>query len=188
MTLQEITKDLLQRVSDDDERAFARLFDLHSFKAFRYAYYFLKSKAVCDEVVSDVFISIWNNRKKVAKINNFEAYLFTLSKNQALTYLTKISRIPEFTYEILPEGMSRFENPEEKIIANELEKAINEAIENLPEKCKIIFLMAREDKLRHHEIAEILDISEKTVNAQVSNAIKKLYAALQKYLYIFLPF
>ncbi len=188
MNLKEITKDLLVKVAESDERAFSNLFNIHSFKAYRFAYYFLKSKALCDEVVSDVFISIWNNRKKIDRITNFEAYLFTLTKNQSLNYLDKISRTPAFTSDIPPETMSGFENPEEKIITNELEKAINEAIDNLPEKCKIIFLMSREDKLRHHEIAEILSISEKTVNAQIGNALKKLYSELQKYLYIFLSF
>lgn len=183
MNLKEITKDLLERVAEGDERSFAKLFDIHSSQAFRFAYYFLRSKALCDEVVSDVFIRIWNNRKKMAEITNFEAYIFTLTKNQSLTYLDKISKTPAFTNDISRDLISDIENPEEQILANELEKAINEAIDNLPEKCKIIFLMSRENKLRHHQIAEILEISEKTVNAQISIALKKLYSELQKYLY-----
>lgn len=97
MNLKEITKDLLERVAEGDERSFAKLFDIHSVQAFRFAYYFLRSKALSDEVVSDVFIRIWNNRKKMAEITNFEAYLFTLANNQSLTYLDKISKTPAFT-------------------------------------------------------------------------------------------
>ena len=74
------------------------------------------------------------------------------------------------------------ESPEEIQINKELNEIINSAINELPERCRLIFLMAREEGLKYREIAEVLSISEKTVNAQMVTAIKKLTASLKKYL------
>ncbi|NJO90177.1 MAG: RNA polymerase sigma-70 factor [Chloroflexia bacterium] len=186
MSLKETTDELIERIAEGDEQAFAKLFDLYSSKSFHYARSFLKSKELCKEVVSDVFLSIWDNRKKIKDIQNIEGYLYTLSKNRSLNYLDKLSRIPVFTTEIPSDIAADQITGEGKLIADEFEGIIENTIKELPEKCRIIFLMSREGKLKHHEIAEILSITEPTVNTQIGIAIKKISAVLKKYLSLIL--
>ena len=123
---------------------------------------------------------------KLPEIQNFEAYLYVLTRNKAYNYLDKINRNPEFAFDLSIEIQANSSNPEELLLSEELEKVINSSINELPERCRIIFLMSREEKLKYQEIADILSISEKTVHAQMVTALKKLNTSLKKYLYSFL--
>ena len=179
-------KFLLKRISEDNSGAFSKLFDLYFSRVFQFASYFIKSEEICKEVTSDVFISLWNNRKKLMEILNFDAYLYKITKNKALDYIDKVSRQPKFTPDLPVEIHSYQGSPEDQLLIKELEEAINQSISYLPERCKIIFLMAREEGLTYHEIADILSISEKTVNAQMVTAIRKMGEALKKYMSVIL--
>ena len=122
-------------------------------------------------------------RKKLLTIDNLEAYLYTVTKNRALYYLKQAKYSSEISLDQLPIGIvNENDNPEEITLASELQDAIDVSIQDLPERCRLIFLMAREEGLKHREIAEILSISEKTVDAQILIAIKKMGIALKKYL------
>jgi RNA polymerase sigma-70 factor (family 1) len=182
----ETSKLLISQISLGNSDAFSRFFELYSSKVFQFSRYFLRSRETCEEVVSDVFINIWQNKEKLAEVNHIDAYLYVLTRNKAYNYLDKISRVPEFISEIPVEIQADDANPEGILLTEELEHVIYSAIDDLPEKCRIIFLMSREDKLKYHEIAEILSISEKTVQAQIITALKKLHLSLKKYFYIFL--
>ena len=181
------TKDeLLKRIAKGDVLAFNKFYDEHFKRVFQFARYFLKSDYSAQEVTSDVFISLWNNRIHITEIENLNTYLYAITKNRAYNYYDKQSRKPEFTNEIPIGLVAENVNPEEILITEELEKAIASAINELPERCKQVFLMAREGGLRYKDIAHFLDISEKTVQAQMITAMKKLGQAIQKYLIIFL--
>ena len=127
------------------------------------------------------------NQKNLEKIENIEAYLYTITRNRALYYLNQSSQDNTISIEHLAIGYSAHnETPESIVIMEELKQAINDAVAELPERCKLIFLMAKEEGLKYKEIAQILSISEKTVNAQMVTALQKLGKALRKYLYLFL--
>ncbi len=176
-----IARKLILRISEGDSDALREFYNIYFDKVFQFASYFIKSEEISQEIVSDVFFSIWNNRKKLPGIINFESYLYTVVKNKAFDYLDKLSRKPEFAKE-LPLGIfSEDSDPEESLLNKELEQVINKSIEDLPDRCKLIFLMAREDGLKYRDIARILSISEKTVNAQMVTAIKKIGNALKAY-------
>jgi len=86
----------------------------------------------------------------------------------------------------IPIGIvAKNENPEEIVLNEELRHEIEKSIKELPERCRLIFLMAKEEGLKYREIAEILSISEKTVNAQMVTAIKRIGETLKKYLSFF---
>lgn len=184
MNLKTTNIELLTRISEGDEHAFAILFDRYSSEVYQIACYFLKSKDLCKEIVSDVFVSLWKQRIKLTQIQNLEAYLFTITKNHSFNYLDKLSRMPGFTSDIPENFTSGFSNAEEMIMGQELETIMNNAINNLPEKCRIIFQLSRDANLKHSEIAEILSISENTVNVQIGNALRRLNEVFKKYMYI----
>jgi RNA polymerase sigma-70 factor (family 1) len=179
-------RNLLYLLADGDSDAFAKFYDIYFHKVYQFTGYFIKSEDICEEIVSDVFLTLWMNREKITEIENIEAYLYTITRNKAYNYLQKIARDPYFTTDFPMEISETNNNPEEIILLEELNKVIKSSIDELPEKCKLVFLMSREEGLRYQDIAQILSISEKTVNAQIVTALKKLHVALKKYLPFFI--
>ena len=127
------------------------------------------------EIVSDVFFNLWQNRNKLPEIGNLESYLYKSVKNTALHYAAKeknMQRNEKLSLAI--EYIHDDEDPENILITNELNHMLTKAIESLPDKCRIIFKLVCEDGLRYKEIADILDISVKTIDAQMKIARLKI--------------
>ena len=178
----DVIRKLIGKIAADDSDAFTRFYDLFYAKVYRFSGYFLKSDILCQEVVSDVFLGIWQSRKKLVHVENIESYLYTSTRNKAFSYLKDIKKISRASLGELPIGIiSDDRTPEEIIVTKELKKVIDDSIEALPDRCRLIFLMAREEGLKYREIAKILSLSEKTINAQMVTAIRKLGTALQKF-------
>lgn len=177
-------KDLILSVARGNTKAFKSFYDFYVQKTYQFAHYYIKSDEICEEVVSDVFLNIWNTRDKLPDIENMEAFIFIVTRNKAYNYIDKISRNPGNQQDIPSEISIESSNPESILIAKELEKVISNSISELPERCRIIFLMAREKKLKYHEIAKLLSISENTVHAQMVTALKKLGDSIRKYMVI----
>lgn len=172
----EDTESLINKIALDDNNAFRIFYDLYYLKIYKYASFLTKSSLLIEEIVSDTFCSIWLSRKKNPQIINFEGYLYTITKNRAIYYLKKENAtiVDDLDEYLLPDLLIHDITPENMIIDKEISIALKEAIDELPEKCRQIFLMVREERLKYKEIADILSISEKTVNAQMVLAIKKL--------------
>ena len=178
--LDQNTKELLSLVAMDYRGTFDRFFRLYYDEVFRFAYYHLGEKETCKEVVSDVFFSIWKSKKRLVDIVNLDTYLFVSVRNEALRYLARNERKNEIPLEELAGNeIETFESPDEKLGTDELIDALNEAIEKLPDKCRLIFLMARKEGLSPKEIARALSIQESTVRVQLKIAIEKLTAYLK---------
>jgi RNA polymerase sigma-70 factor (family 1) len=177
-------KRLTYLIGEGDPDAFRKFYDIYFRKVHQFTGYFIKSDAIGEEIVSDVFLTVWITREKLAEIENIEAYLYTITRNKAFNYLNKEAREPDFTAELPIEFSERSNNPEEMVLTEELRQVIQSSINELPEKCKMVFLMSRDEGMRYQDIARILSISEKTVNAQIVTALRKLHLALQKYLFI----
>lgn len=171
---------LLERMATDDNNAFRLFYDYYYFQVYRFSSYFVRSSCLIEEVVSDVFCIIWQNRKKLSQIKQFDKYLYAITRNKALYYLRREGKVVLTGLEQASNMLSNDINPEYLAIDEELTVSFKKAVEELPERCRLIFLMSREEKLKYKEIAEILCISEKTVNAQMVLAIKKLTKRLEK--------
>jgi RNA polymerase sigma-70 factor (family 1) len=177
-------KKLICRIAEGDSDAFGKFYDIYFHKVYQFTGYFIKSNEVCQEIISDVFLTVWINRDKMQEIQNIEGFLYTITRNKAYNYLQKVAKNPAFTDE-MPIEISREGNndtPEQTILAEELQKVIRSSIDDLPEKCKAVFLLSRDEGLRYQDIAQILSISEKTVNAHIVNALKRLHVAIQEYI------
>jgi RNA polymerase sigma-70 factor (ECF subfamily) len=174
---------LIYRIATaSDETAFRKLYGMYYDRLFGFVMHIIKNEMCCEEIISDVFFNIWQNREQLPYINDLDAYLYKASRNKALHYIEKRDR--EFEQEDLSfalEYKSDEETPESRIIDEELSRILIEAIESLPEKCRIIFKLVREDGLRYKQISEILSISVRTIDAQMAIAKTKLEAAIKKY-------
>jgi len=177
-------QNLLNKISEkDDEHAFQQLFEFYIHGLFRFTFAILGNKELAEEAVSDVFFKIWIHRAKIEGIENFKAYLYTSARNTALNYLDKEDRKKAISLDDLSVSLPINEVcPETELISKELREIIGRAIEHLPERCKLIYSLAKIEQLKYKEIAQILDISVKTIDHQLTIAIKKIGDEIQFYL------
>lgn len=174
---------LAHSVAQDNRTAFSMFYQIYYEDVFRLSYYFLKEKEACGEVVSDVFFSVWQSRKKLKEIANMEAYLYTVTRNEALRYLNKRKNYDTVSFEEIPIQLAGQDDasPEETLENKEIEELLTRVINELPEKCRLIFLMVRQEGLKPKEIAEILSINESTVRVQMKIAIDKIITRIRPY-------
>ena len=168
-----------QIARNDDAVAYKELFVSFYNPLLRFAVTLVKSKEQAEEIVSDVFINIWEKRKRIDSITNLKVYLFIAVKNTSLNYLRKqgknlINSIDEGAVEY----KSIYFNPEQLLVTAEMVARIKAAIELLPPKCKLIFKLVKEEELKYKDVADILGISVKTVESQLAIALKKIGSSI----------
>ncbi|MCC6287647.1 MAG: RNA polymerase sigma-70 factor [Chitinophagaceae bacterium] len=158
-----------------DQQSYNELF-LHFYASLQqFAYSYVKSRQLSEEVVSDVFIKIWEKRDILHKISNLKLYLFTSTRNTAINYLKKQKgeqHIPAEDYWV--ELNSVYFDPEKLMITAEMLTKIQKAIQSLPPRCKMIFKLVKEEELKYREVATLLDLSVKTVENQMTLALKRI--------------
>lgn len=172
--------DLWKRVSvNDDKTAFETLFYLLNEPLIQFCMMYVHQTETAEDIVSEVFFKCWTNRKNLTGIESLDTYLFVAVKNQSLNYIKKYSRIQMVQIEDTNEfQLVNTFNPQEELETKELMFKLEQAIETLPQQCRIIFRLIKEEDLRYKEVAEILDLSPKTVKNQLYRAMKKLTMVL----------
>jgi RNA polymerase sigma-70 factor (family 1) len=177
-------QNLLYRISsNNDEQALQQLFNIYGGGLSRFTFSILKNKELSEEAVSDVFFKIWLHRSKIAEIENFKAYLYATSRNISLNYLDKEKRKKAVSLDDISVSLPIDEIcPETDMISKELKQAIGQAIDHLPERCKLIYSLAKIEQMKYKDIAGILDISVKTIDHQLTIAIYKIGVEIQQYL------
>lgn len=173
--MEQIDKILLSKIAEGDEKAFRSMWDIYYLKLFHVALYFVRSKELSEEAVSDVFFNIWQKKELLPSIDNLDKYLYVAVKNQALQYLKKQAvqnREPIDLYTV--DFFHDQNNPELQFLDAEFQALVQQAIDSLPEKCKEVFRLHFSDKLKQREIGVLLDISEKTVGIHIMNAYKRI--------------
>jgi RNA polymerase sigma-70 factor (family 1) len=167
---------LQRRVAQfEDQKAYEELYVSHYVYLYNFAWSFVKSKQLSEEIVSDVFIKLWERRKDLAKIENLKVYLYVATRNIAFNYLDKQKRTPTNSIDDLEaEFTSIYFDPEQLMITAEMLALIQKAIDQLPPKCKMIFKLVKEDELKYREVAEVLNLSIKTVENQLAIALEKI--------------
>ena len=178
----------------EDIAAYKELYLLMFDSLFQFSYSFVKSKQVAEELVSDVFIKLWQIRSQLNAIDNLRPYLFGITKNFSLSYLARASKNLSIQLddidpdEIDIESLIEFKNPEGLCISKETIKNVMQAIMNLPPQCQIIFSLVKVEGLKYKEVARLLNISVFTVRNQVAIATKKIEDALPQRSQFHIPF
>lgn len=170
--IRSVLEDLAVR---DSEPAFKSLYTSYSDRIMRYLVMYVKSPQIAEELVSDVFFALWENRKQLPEVNNFDAYIYRIAKFRVLNYL-RDNKYQTLDLDEVPIDLFAFTEttPEDDYISRELIDAVNEAIEQLPAKSKLAFKLVREDGMKYKDAAEHLGISVKTLEAQLTYAMKKI--------------
>jgi RNA polymerase sigma-70 factor (family 1) len=173
-------KELQRRIAlYEDELAYQQLFFLLFSTLTRFSAAITKSKEQAEEIVSDVFIQLWNNRRQIDAIEDLRLYLFIAVKNNSVSKLQQSAKNKTISIDDLSVEMdSLYQNPEDKILSAESLQSIERAIQNLPPRARLILKLAKEDRMRYKDIASLLNISVKTIDHQLAITLKKLTETL----------
>lgn len=156
----------------------------HIFRRYRpglcgFAHSIIGSAVDSEEIVHDVFVSVWEKRNMLVLDESLKSYLFTAVKNRCLNHIKK-ARLPFSEMPEEFEAPSHAHLPDKDIEAKELQIRVTQVIDELPPKCKQAFLLSRLYEFSYKEIAEVMDISSKTVENQIGIALKHLKHRLGK--------
>ena len=179
------TSQLLQlqhRVAAGEQRAFEDLYRLFFTRLFNFALLYVHKKEIAEEIVNDVMMKTWNRREVLTGIRHLETYLFAAARNHSLNYLAQYS---PYQIALEPDSLRgeliNLNDPGRELEWKEVYFRLSQAIDGLPEQCRTVFKLIREEGFRYKQVAEILNISPRTVETQLFRAIKKLDAVIASY-------
>ena len=166
-----------------DKSQFETLFKLHFQYLCNFARRYVEDMDTAQEITQKVFITLWEKRDEIDPKLSVKAYLFRSVKNRCLNYIRDNKK---YRSQILDIDCGDFDVSveEEHFAEEELKKEIENALDTLPEKCRMVFEMSRNQGMKYKEIAEELDIAQKTVEAHMCKAIKTLREYLKGFLLI----
>ncbi|MES2618173.1 MAG: RNA polymerase sigma-70 factor [Bacteroidota bacterium] len=131
----------------------------------------VKSSEDADEIVNDAFLVVWERKEELKLDDSLKNYLYTIVKNKSLNFLKK-RRLDEVNIDDDFQILSQHHSVIDQIHARETEQLIFALIDRLPSKCRQIFVLSRKENMSNREIAALLEISEKTVENQITIAIR----------------
>ena len=173
--IQELQRRIAQH---DDQFAYKELF-VHFYKSLQqFACSFVRSPEIAEEIVSDVFIKVWKKRAGLVRIHNLKLYLFISTKNTALNYLRSQKKTFLHFEEYQVQLKSIWFDPEKLMLTAEMMNRVQKAINDLPPRCQLIFKLVKEDGLKYREVADLLHLSVKTIENQMTTAIRKIGSAI----------
>ncbi len=175
-------------VSNLDQRAFEQLFRSFFPSLVLFAQKFVPDQDTAKEIAHNVFINLWEKREKVDSSSSLKSYLFTSVHNRCLNYIRDQKKFDKDETRFQRLDSAAFSDGVDHLEEQELEQKIYDALQSLPEKCRQIFMLNRFEGLKYAEIAEKLGISVKTVETQMSKALKILKEKLIEYLTIIILF
>jgi RNA polymerase sigma-70 factor, ECF subfamily len=176
---------ILLEIKSGNEKSFEKVFKIYYEPLCRHAFRLLDDKDEAEDLVQNMFVKYWEKRETTEITTSLKSYLYKSVHNLSLNNLKhqKVKNQYEQHNILSINGSSKNEN-----FAYELEGEIQKSIESLPPQCKIIFSMSRFEELKYREIADALDISEKTVENQMGKALKIMREKLKAYLPLIITF
>lgn len=169
-------EELYQQMSIGSENAYYSLFEKHWERLYTISVHLLSDREIAKDIVQDVFLSFWENKGNQS-IENIGAYLGRAAKFASLKELRD-------SKSTLHDGVERAKElsstEQSNLDTEELQEQISNAVDELPERCKEVFVLSREQHLTNKEIANKLNLSQRTVETHISNALKHLRKSLPK--------
>lgn len=171
----------LQSSDGKDIASFEKLFKRYYAELVKYAYGFTKDIDASEEIVQDFFYNYWKDRKRIIIKFSLKAYLYRAVRNNSLNYLESVRVRRKYAEKVLTMSKNMAGYEDRGMEYGELSKVIEDALDELPERCSTIFKMSRFDGLKYEEIAVKLSISVKTVEANIGKALRLLRERIENY-------
>lgn len=165
---------LIIRLKQGDKDAFTRLYEMYWRQVYNFGRLYLTNQSAVEEVVQEVFVKIWESHDFIREGENFKGLLFIITRNLIFNQHRKNLNEDFYKMTVLSAMENSSFNLEEEIEARNLSEYIDQLIEELPARRREIFNLSRKEQKSYKEIAEILQLSEKTVENQISEALKYL--------------
>ena len=169
-----IDQDLLLAFKEGSETAMSTIYHSYFKKLYLSAYRLLRDAHVCEDIVQEVFVSLWQKRETLEITHSLSGYLFTATRFQVLTYIRKGKANHTSLFEQLEERIWGEPTAENLLYQKELKARMDGIVESMPGKMREVYLLSRVHLLSHKEIATQLDISAKTVETQIRNALIRI--------------
>jgi RNA polymerase sigma-70 factor (family 1) len=172
---------LLQGLAQGNVRAFEEIFDTFWKPLFNSAYSKLQDRAEAEEIVQNIFSSLWEQREKV-EIENLSAYLHRAVKNRILNSIrAKVTEKKYWDYyrNFIPSIQNSTENT---VVFENLQEGLEAAVNHLPEKSRRVFQLSRFEGRTNHEIAKLLKISEKSIEYHLTKSLRELRIHMKDYI------
>lgn len=177
---------LVELLREGEERALQVILSRYWEPLYKMAAYTLDDLAACEDIVQEVFIRLWNNRSNLDFSHSLKAYLFAAVRYEVYRQV-KLQLHRDLKMSTYEHSYIEYFNPENKLEYNELMAKVEELVAELPDRCREIYHYSRHDNLSHKEIASQLNISVKTVENQMTIALRRIRTGLKK-MFLFLFF
>jgi RNA polymerase sigma-70 factor (ECF subfamily) len=165
---------LLEQVKGSDVEAFRRLFERYQPILFRQVFFQTSETDQAHDIVQQTFISVWEHRRSIRSHLSFLAYILRISRNLIYDAVKHRKIRDRINVTLPPPAKSELDDPAEALLLAVLQEKITSLINDLPRKCREIFLLSRFEGKTNQEIADSLQLSVRTVEHQISNALKVL--------------
>ncbi|HRO45242.1 RNA polymerase sigma-70 factor [Agriterribacter sp.] len=166
-------KALLHQLAKGSEEAFTAIFHHYRGKLYHYIFTITSSREMAEDTVHDVFLKVWTHREKLANIENMNAYLYRVCHNQAIGGLRRMAKETLILAELQQEDIPLLPNVD-PAGQREIRNSIQEAVSKLSPQQRKIFLLSRQDGLKHKQIAEQLGVSINTIKTHLGQALRFL--------------
>lgn len=176
----------IEALAAGDETAFEMIFRTYYQPLCNYAHTFLQDKEEAEEIVQGTFLSVWEKRDALTIRTAVRPYLYAMVRNACLNVIKHEKIKQKHAVEEVALAPHSHDSVAHAVASSELEAKIQDAMEKLPEQCRLVFKLSRFEELKYAEIAEQLDISVKTVENHMGKALKIMREQLKDYLPILL--
>jgi RNA polymerase sigma-70 factor, ECF subfamily len=173
---------IITLLAKKDERAFEQVFKKYFKGLYGYVCSILKEDIYAEEIVQQVFFKLWEKSDSILISGSVAAYLYRAVHNESLNHLKHEKVKSKHKMHVAYSMRHAAESAPKTLQAKELEKKIHAALNELPEQCRTVFQMSRFEEMKYREIADELNIAVKTVENQISKALKILREKLAEFL------
>ena len=169
-----IDEEVISRIAQGDETAFAKLFELYRDRVYSIAYKLTHSTAVSEEIVQDVFLKIWLKRASLVDIHDFSAYFFVVTRNYAFKALRDIARNYCTTISAEEDQVMADNDSQNYLVDKEYNLLLQKAVNRLPGQQKDVYRLSKEQGLKREEVARLLHVQPETVKSHLAQAMKNI--------------